>query len=75
MGLYYVNLPTKFEDINHYGMLQIYQIITELPKSTLIHCDNSIRSVAIVFLYIALKQGVGFEKTLQKVISFGLISD
>lgn len=75
LGLYYVNLQTKSEDINHQGMLQIYQTITELPKPTLIHCDNSIRSAAIVFLYIALKQGIGFEKALQKVINIGLISD
>ncbi|MBN3927365.1 sulfur transferase domain-containing protein [Nostoc sp. NMS4] len=73
LGLYYVNLPTKPEDINHQGMLQMYQTITELPKPTLIHCDNSIRSAAIAFLYIALKQGMGFEKALQRVISLGLI--
>lgn len=73
MGLYYVNLPTKSEDINYQGTMQIYQTITELPKSALIHCDNSIRSTAIVLLYIALKQGIAFEKALQKVISLGLI--
>ncbi|MDM9581640.1 MULTISPECIES: sulfur transferase domain-containing protein [unclassified Nostoc] len=73
LGLYYVNIPTKPEDINHQGMLQIYQIITELPKPILIHCDNSIRSAAIVLLYIALKQGIAFEKALQKVINLGLI--
>ncbi|MEH2088249.1 beta-lactamase hydrolase domain-containing protein [Nostoc sp.] len=73
LGLYYVNIPTKPEDINHQGMLQIYQIVTELPKPILIHCDNSIRSAAIVLLYIALKQGIAFEKALQKVINLGLI--
>jgi uncharacterized protein (TIGR01244 family) len=73
LGLYYVNFPTKSEDINHQCMLQISELITELPKPTLIHCDNSIRSAAIVFLYIALKQGIGFEKALQKVINIGLI--
>jgi uncharacterized protein (TIGR01244 family) len=72
-GLYYVNFPTKTEDINHQGMPQIYQTIAELPKPTLIHCDNSIRSAAIVLLYIAIKQGVTFEKALQKVITLGLI--
>ncbi|MEJ6487264.1 sulfur transferase domain-containing protein [Nostoc punctiforme UO1] len=72
-GLYYVNFPTKTEDINHQGMLQIYQTIAELPKPTLIHCDNSIRSAAIVLLYIAIKQGITFEKALQKVITLGLI--
>ncbi|MFN6476292.1 beta-lactamase hydrolase domain-containing protein [Nostoc sp. DedQUE07] len=74
LGLYYVNFPTECEDINHQSTLQMYQTITELPKPILIHCDNSIRSAAIVFLYIALKQGIDFEKALQKVISLGLIS-
>ncbi|MEH2306046.1 beta-lactamase hydrolase domain-containing protein [Nostoc sp.] len=73
LGLYYVNFPTKTEDINHQSMLQIYQTIAELPKPTLIHCDNSIRSAAIVLLYIAIKQGITFEKALQKVITLGLI--
>ncbi|ACC83294.1 beta-lactamase hydrolase domain-containing protein [Nostoc punctiforme] len=73
LGLYYVNFPTKTEDINHQSMLQIYQTIVELPKPTLIHCDNSIRSAAIVLLYIAIKQGITFEKALQKVITLGLI--
>ncbi|MFW9262061.1 beta-lactamase hydrolase domain-containing protein [Nostoc sp. CALU 546] len=73
LGLYYVNLPTKSEDINHQATLQIYQTIIELPKPILIHCDNSIRSAAIVLLYIAIKQGITFEKALEKIISLGLI--
>ncbi|MHC0061682.1 beta-lactamase hydrolase domain-containing protein [Nostoc sp. UIC 10890] len=73
LGLYYVNLPTKSEDINNQDTLQIYQTIIELPKPILIHCDNSIRSAAIVLLYIAIKQGITFEKALEKIISLGLI--
>jgi uncharacterized protein (TIGR01244 family) len=73
LGLYYLNLPIKTEDINHQSTLQIYQILTELPKPTLIHCDNSIRSAAIVLLYVAIKQGITFEIALQKVINLGLI--
>ncbi len=73
LGLDYVNLPTKPEDINHQGTLQIYQTIAELPKPILIHCDNSIRSAAIVLLYIAIKQGITFENALEKIISLGLI--
>ncbi|MEA5604322.1 beta-lactamase hydrolase domain-containing protein [Nostoc sp. UHCC 0252] len=73
LGLYYLNFPTKTEDINHQSTLQIYQTISGLPKPTLIHCDNSVRSAAIVLLYIAIKQGITFEKALQKVINLGLI--
>ncbi|MBN3962628.1 hypothetical protein [Nostoc sp. NMS8] len=68
-----MSIPTRPEDINYQSTLQIYQTITELPKPILIHCDNSIRSAAITLLYIALKQGMAFEKALQKVINFGLI--
>ncbi|MBD2520246.1 hypothetical protein H6G93_35960 [Nostoc sp. FACHB-973] len=73
LGLYYINLPFKTEDIKEQGTFQIFQKIAELPKPTLIHCDNSIRSATIVLLYIALKQGIEFEKALQKVINLGLI--
>lgn len=73
LGLYYVNFPTKAEDLNHQSTLQIYETITELPKPILIHCDNSIRSAAIALLYICIKQGVTFEKALQKIITLGLI--
>ncbi|MCF2150084.1 sulfur transferase domain-containing protein [Desmonostoc muscorum LEGE 12446] len=73
LGLYYINLPFKTEDIKEQGTFQIFQKIAKLPKPTLIHCDNSIRSATIVLLYIALKQGIEFEKALQKVINLGLI--
>ncbi|MFN6482568.1 MULTISPECIES: hypothetical protein [unclassified Nostoc] len=73
LGLYYLNFPATSEYINHQSALQIYQTITELPKPMLIHCDNSIRSATIALLYIALKQGITFEKALQKIISLGLI--
>lgn len=72
LELYYVNLPTKTEEINYQTALKIFHIINQLPKPTLIHCDNSIRSVAIVLLYIATKQGISFETAFQKIITLGL---
>lgn len=73
LGLHYLNLPIKIEGINHQVALQLFQIISELPKPLLIHCDNSMRSAAIVLLSIANKQGMTFENALQKVIKLGLI--
>ena len=73
LGLRYVNLPTLAEDINHQATLQVFQIITDLPKPTLIHCDNSIRSITIVLLYIAIKQGRSFEQALQQATKLGLL--
>ncbi|MBD2532613.1 hypothetical protein H6G97_24715 [Nostoc flagelliforme FACHB-838] len=73
LGLCYLNFPIKPEDINHPPTLQIYETISELPKPILIHCDNSIRSAAIALLYIAIKQGITFEKALEKIVSLSLI--
>jgi uncharacterized protein (TIGR01244 family) len=73
LGLFYINLPIKSEEINHQAALQIFNVIAELPKPILIHCDNSIRSAAIVLLYIATKQGITFEKAFQQTIKLGLL--
>jgi len=73
LGLFYVSLPIKAEEINHQAALQVFKIIAELPKPILIHCDNSTRSAAIVLLYIATKQGITFEKAFQQTIKLGLL--
>jgi uncharacterized protein (TIGR01244 family) len=73
IGLCYLNLPTQVEDIKHQTTLQVLQIINELPKPVLIHCDNSIRSAVIALLYIATKQGITFEKAIELTTKLGLI--
>ncbi len=72
-GLHYINLPIKFEEINHQNTIQVLQTINELPKPILIHCDNSIRSSVIALLYIATKQGITFEKALELSGNLGLL--
>jgi uncharacterized protein (TIGR01244 family) len=72
-GLTYINYPTKVEEITHQAAFEIFQIIKELPKPMLIHCDNAIRSAAIVFLYIANKQGIDFETAWQRALDLGLL--
>jgi uncharacterized protein (TIGR01244 family) len=72
LGLHYVHLPIKNVEISHQTALQVFQVIRLLPKPILIHCDNSMRSAAIVLLYIATKQGITFEIALQKTIKLGL---
>ncbi|TAE61927.1 MAG: hypothetical protein EAZ87_00460 [Nostocales cyanobacterium] len=72
LGLYYVNLPTRIDTLNLSAADQVFQIIRELPKPILIHCDNCKRSAAIVLLYIANKQGINFDQVWQQVISLEL---
>ncbi|MCC5636376.1 hypothetical protein LC593_10995 [Nostoc sp. CHAB 5844] len=74
LGLQYINFPTNLEKMNHQTALNLFQIINQLSKPTLIHCDDSIRSAAIILLYIATKQGIDFEQALQQTINLGLIS-
>ncbi|MEA5564548.1 beta-lactamase hydrolase domain-containing protein [Anabaena sp. UHCC 0399] len=73
LGLHYLNLPTTVDEINHQSTLQVLNIINELPKPALIHCDNSIRSAVIALLYIATKQGITFEKAIELTANLGLI--
>ncbi|HLP91057.1 MAG TPA: sulfur transferase domain-containing protein [Nostocaceae cyanobacterium] len=72
LGLKYVNLPTKIEEVNHQNSLRIFKTISDLPKPTLIHCDNSMRAAAIVLLYIATKQGIAFDTAWQQTVKLGL---
>ncbi|MBD2435850.1 beta-lactamase hydrolase domain-containing protein [Nostoc sp. FACHB-110] len=74
LGLQYINFPTNLDEINHQVALKVFQIINQSSKPTLIHCDDSIRSAAIVLLYIATKQGIAFEKAFQQTINLGLIT-
>ncbi|HIK03109.1 MAG TPA: hypothetical protein IGS40_00090 [Trichormus sp. M33_DOE_039] len=73
LGLYYLNVPTKVDEINRQTTLQVLQILNELPKPALIHCDNSIRSAVVALLYIATKQGITFEKAIELTSNLGLI--
>ncbi|MEA5579217.1 beta-lactamase hydrolase domain-containing protein [Anabaena sp. UHCC 0451] len=73
LGLCYVNLPTKVEYLTHQSANYIFEIINELPKPLLIHCDNSKRSAAIVLLYISTKQGINFEQVWQQAINLDLL--
>ncbi|MCM0593577.1 MAG: sulfur transferase domain-containing protein [Gloeotrichia echinulata IR180] len=75
LGLHYVHFPIKAEEINHQIAIQVFQTITELPKPVIIHCDNAIRSAAIMLLYIANKQGIEFEKAFQRTINLGLLEE
>jgi protein tyrosine phosphatase (PTP) superfamily phosphohydrolase (DUF442 family) len=72
-GLYYVNLPTKSEEINYQFALRLFAKISELPKPTVIHCDNCMRSAAIVLMYIATRQGIAFDKAFLQATNLGLI--
>ncbi|AFZ59575.1 hypothetical protein H6G54_13850 [Anabaena cylindrica FACHB-243] len=73
LGLHYVNFPIKIENLNHESAIEVFQIISELPKPLLIHCDNSKCSAVIVLLYISTKQGIEFNQAWQQAVNLGLL--
>lgn len=73
LGLQYVNLPIKATEINPQVALQVFQKINELPKPTLVHCDSGIRSIIMVFIYIATKQGMSLDQAFKQVVNLGLL--
>jgi uncharacterized protein (TIGR01244 family) len=73
LGLNYVNIPMKFEELNPQFALVVFTIMENLPKPILIHCDNGIRAVAIVLFYIANKQGIEFDQVWEKNSQFFLL--
>jgi protein tyrosine phosphatase (PTP) superfamily phosphohydrolase (DUF442 family) len=73
LGLHYIHLPTKIEDLTLPCANHIFYIISKLPTPILIHCNNSKRSAAIVLLYISNKQGIKFAQVWQQVIDLDLV--
>ncbi|MBL1173799.1 beta-lactamase hydrolase domain-containing protein [Pantanalinema sp. GBBB05] len=71
-GLYYVNFPFKPEAVDDETATHILQQINTLPKPTLVHCDNAVRSAAIALMHIATRQGVSLEKAFKQAKQLGL---
>ncbi|HEY9616786.1 MAG TPA: sulfur transferase domain-containing protein [Microcoleaceae cyanobacterium] len=72
VGLYYVNFPFKPEIVDDATATYILQQINILPKPTLVHCDNAVRSAAIALMHIATRQGVSLEKAFKQAKQLGL---
>ncbi|MGQ4646445.1 beta-lactamase hydrolase domain-containing protein [Lyngbya aestuarii] len=66
LKLHYRNLPLKTEAINQESISQVLQQIKELPKPVLVHCNNAMRSSAVVLIYLAMRQGATFDQALNK---------
>ncbi|MBD2339647.1 hypothetical protein H6G64_21990 [Calothrix sp. FACHB-156] len=75
LGLHYANLPIKITEINPSITTQVFQTISELPKPTLIHCDSSVRAIAMVLMYLATRQGMSLEQAFKQAENLGLLDD
>lgn len=76
LGLNYINIPIKVETITAEIADRILNTIDELSKPALVHCNNSMRSAAIVLMHISTHQGVSLIqafKQAEKIGLFGII--
>ncbi|HEY9633455.1 MAG TPA: sulfur transferase domain-containing protein [Coleofasciculaceae cyanobacterium] len=72
LGLYYINVPVKVEAINDQVAAQVLNTIDELSKPALVHCNNSMRSAAMVLMHIATQQGVSLSQAFKQAEHLGL---
>ncbi|MBD2163388.1 hypothetical protein H6G04_03110 [Calothrix membranacea FACHB-236] len=75
LGLHYANLPIRITEINPSITTQVFKTISELPKPTLIHCDSSVRAIAMVLMYLATRQGMSLEQAFKQAENLGLLDD
>ena len=72
LGLYYVNIPVKFEAINDEIAALVLMQTNKLPKPTLVHCDSAMRAAAIVLMHIATRQGATLKQAFKQAEQLGL---
>ncbi|QIR40969.1 phosphatase [Tolypothrix sp. PCC 7910] len=71
LGLHYVNVPLKLENLNEELITKILTTLDQLPKPTVIHCAAAMRSTGIALLSVAIQEGLTPEQTLMKAKSLG----
>jgi len=71
LGLKYVNVPLKLEDLNEELITEVLKALKTLPKPTLVHCAAAMRSTGIALLSIAVEEGLTPEQTLAKARNLG----
>ena len=71
LGLHYINLPLKLDQLDEAVITEILQTLEHLPKPVIVHCAAGMRSTAIALLSAAIQQGLTPEQTLAKARSLG----
>ena len=72
LGLDYVNIPLKVEELNDKIAKLVFQELNKLPKPTLVHCSSAMRAAAMVLMHIATRQGVTLQQAFKQAEQLGL---
>jgi uncharacterized protein (TIGR01244 family) len=71
LGLHYINIPVKPNEINDELTTEVLKQIDQLPKPALIHCASGMRAGALVFMNVATRQGLTAQQAFEKAEAVG----
>ncbi len=71
LGLHYINIPVKPNEISDELTTEVLKQIDELPKPALIHCGSAMRAGLMAFMNVATRQGMTPEQVFEKAAEAG----
>jgi uncharacterized protein (TIGR01244 family) len=71
LGLNYINIPVKVDNLTEEQATEILKQIDELPKPALIHCASAMRAGAMALMNVATRQGMTPEQAFGKAGEIG----
>jgi protein tyrosine phosphatase (PTP) superfamily phosphohydrolase (DUF442 family) len=74
MGLCYVNLAIDREVMSPEIATRVLKQIKELPKPTLVYCNNATLAAAMVLMHIAMRQGETLPQAFKRAEQLGLFA-
>jgi protein tyrosine phosphatase (PTP) superfamily phosphohydrolase (DUF442 family) len=72
--LCYANFPIDREVMSAEIALRVLKQIEELPKPTLVYCNNAMLAAAMVLMHIAIRQGETLQQAFKRAEKFGLFT-
>lgn len=72
LGLIYMNIPIDMEVMNMEVAIRVLKQIVQLPKPTLVYCNNAMLAAAMVLMYIAVGQGETLQQAFKRAEKLGL---
>ncbi|MBF1990966.1 protein tyrosine phosphatase family protein [Fischerella thermalis] len=71
LGLHYINIPVKPNEISDELTTEVLKQIDDLPKPALIHCASAMRAGVMAFMNVATRQGMTPEQVFEKAAEAG----
>lgn len=72
LGLSYINLPIDIDIMSTDVAVKVLKQIDNLPKPTLVYCNNAMLAAAMVLMYIAIGQGETLQQAFKRAEKLGL---